>query len=115
MDQLKLKQIMNLKAKGFYLDNADEMSKLEVREYNQRKQRYKEIHRKHTELLQLMKSSKSLGGDDDTRSVHRELREISQSYYEGHSAERPYKSQRRKRKLGALQSLLQKNAESEFN
>lgn len=29
MDQLKLRQIMNLKAKGFYLDNSDEISKMQ--------------------------------------------------------------------------------------
>jgi hypothetical protein len=29
LEQLRLRQVMNLKAKGFFLDNADEICKME--------------------------------------------------------------------------------------
>lgn len=64
LEQLKLKQTMNLKAKGFYLDNADELCKLEFHEIEQRKERYKYFKKKKHELLQML-----IKGDDDDKSI----------------------------------------------
>jgi hypothetical protein len=50
---------MNLKAKGFFLDNADEMCKLEFREFEEKRDKVKELYRKQNDLLSLM------DGDDE--------------------------------------------------
>ena len=53
-EQLRLKQIMNLKAKGFFLDNADEMGKLELREKLARDERLKQYKLRKQELINML-------------------------------------------------------------
>lgn len=54
---------MNLRAKGFYLENADEISKVEVREHEERREIMAEIQRRQNELLAV------IGGDDEEASL----------------------------------------------
>jgi hypothetical protein len=64
---------MNLKAKGFFLDNADEMCKLEFREIEEKRDKVKELYRKQNDLLSLM------DGDDEQLAFQatEELRQLT--------------------------------------
>lgn len=63
MEQLRLKQVMNLKAKGFFLDNADDICRMENLEQSSKKDQMKEMFRKQNELLNL------IGGYDEQMAV----------------------------------------------
>ncbi len=54
---------MNLKAKGFFLDNADDICRLETQEQNSKKDQMKEMLRKQNELLNL------IGGNDEQAAL----------------------------------------------
>ena len=54
MEQLRLKQAMNLNAKGFYLDNAEDMCRIEWQEETERKIRMRDMLRRQNELLRVI-------------------------------------------------------------
>ena len=54
---------MNLKSKGFFLDNAADIAKFEVRAVNERKIAFENLSRKKTEILSILKQGNESDGN----------------------------------------------------
>lgn len=54
---------MNLKAKGFFLDNADDICRQEFQEHLGKKDRMKEMFKRQNELLNI------IGGKDEMKAL----------------------------------------------
>ena len=65
--------MMNLRAKGFYLDNAEEICALEFREKEEHFKKMKQMKKKQSELLAIIES----GDAEEALEAATELQELS--------------------------------------
>ena len=108
---MKLKQSLNLKARGFFLDNVHDIDRLEVKEFLNHDQRKELLRSKKTELASMQQQD----------SVHEksvmamsERQERSDFYKSLKYHDKRRLQAKRSKKLRALQNALFKNAEDEF-
>lgn len=112
MEQLRLKQVMNLKAKGFFLDNADDICRQEFQEHLGKKDRMKEMFKRQNELLNI------IGGKDEMKALQasEDLRKLTLDIQETMNEEEQEQLKAiRQMKLIELKNRLQENADSEFS
>ena len=102
---------MNLRAKGFYLDNAEEMSARELRERDEHLARIREIKKRQSELLAVLENAEA----EEALEAAELLKELSQQIEGTMTLEeqKELKTQRHK-KLRALQNRLQSNSDMTF-
>ena len=111
-EQLKIKQIMNLQAKGFFLDNAEDMCKSERKETEIKRRKVREMRKRTTKLLSVINGSDE---NASSKARHQLMLDASQKDMPSlHSEEFKSLQILKSKKLRSLQTLLTDNANREF-